>query len=805
MGELARACLASTGNRIMGGSDYHGPTFISCSRSVDEALRNIAAACKLKQMEVLEPLNLPLPEDFQAPIPETPWHVSPQLGCRVRELNPQEPYQLCEVRPDDPEAAFVLRYFMHSKPHNYAIRKIHFIHQPDHTSSFESGIRTIEREADNPVFKPKAEANETLEVRQLRTRTIARWKRCTAPFSPVVINGPNNRTDSFNKAKVLPLWQGTRQDRCASICQSGFTSFGQHHHFHNAAQAGANESTDIGFFGSGIYFTNSARYASMYSNGALILAWVSMREPFPVVNNMNFPNQGEDMRKLKGQGHYQNYNAHYIPVASTRPEAPENMIYYACDKDHHPTWDEYVVFNKQQTLPAFWIELGPDSPEHPLQVAFPMPTPLAIETTQPSSGKSAVYPVETLLLLNSPEDLKKVDQFKRVKISPQFAASTAMLEELSKKLHAVTELDCSESELTNLGLTALCPTLPTGLHTLNLAKCFDLTDAAIRKIAQYFPNLTTLNLEGCRKSTKGISALKNCSKLTSLNLSNSDVKDEELIPLVQALDLTRLDLSWCTNLSDKALSTVVKRCRRLTTLSLRGCRQLTDSWLTDFSPFFLGKHIALTSIDLTECDNITDKGLSSIVNSCPNLSVLDLRLCRQITDIGMDAIARSCKHLTSLNLGDCQQISESALKKVASSCKSLTTLVLLRWEHLTNEGLEAIAVSRPGFTSLSLFGCNQLTDEGLSSLAKACTGLTTLHMGGCSKVSNEGLAVLVGSCPRLTFLDLRGFNQLTDDGLIRIAKACPNLTVLDIEFCPQLTPQTIASVSASLPKAEIMM
>jgi hypothetical protein len=800
MGQLATACLASTGNRIMDGSDYHGPTFINCSRSVGEALKSIAAAFERKQMAVLEPLNPPLPEDFQAPIPETPWHVSPQLGSRVTELKPQEPYQLCEVRPDDPEAAFVMRYFMHSKPSKYAVRKIHFIHQPDHTLSFESGIRIIEREVDNPAYKPRGALEEPIS---LRARTITRWQQCTAPFSPVTIKGPDNKRDSFNKVRVLPLWQGTRQDRCASICQSGFTYFGKHHLFHNAAQAGANKSTDIGFFGSGIYLTNSARYASIYSDGNLILGWVSMREPYPVVNNKSFLNQGDDMGKLQGKGHYQNYNAHYIPVASTRPDEPDNMIYYACDQAHHPVWDEYVVFNKQQTLPCFWIELCLDTPEH----AFPMPTMLAIEATQPSSGKSAGYTVDALLLLNSSEDLKKIEQFKRIKISPQFAKSSALLTELSKKLHAINELDCSESDLTDQGLIALCPALATGLHTLNIAKCFELTDAALRTVAKYFPNLTSLSLEGCRKCTKDIVVLKNCSKLISLNLSNCDLKDEELIPVVLSLPgLTSIDLSWCENLTDKALSTLVKACRGLTTLKLRCCRQLTDAWIADFSPFLgLGKQSSLTSLDLTECIMITDKGLSSLVKSCPALSVLELRGCNHITDLGMNALSRNCKLLTSLNLGDCKEIKEAGLLKVVNSCQRLTTLVLLRWEHLTDVGLEKIAQSRPTLTSLSLFGCNQLTDAGLSQLAKACPGLRTLHVGGCSKISNEGLAVLAGSCPSLTFLDLRGFSQLTDEGLVNIAKKCSNLTVLDIEFCSQLTQPAIAEVSNLLPKAEVRM
>ena len=165
---------------------------------------------------------------------------------------------------------------------------------------------------------------------------------------------------------MLPLWHGT--EHADSICTSGFTFFGKHH-LHPSKLFPVNvpkmESTDIGYFGSGIYFTNSAHYASIYSNGSLFLAWVSMREPYPVVNDVPLPGKGSDMQKLEGQGAYQNYNAHYIPVASVDPKNPKCMVYYPCYKSAQAAWDEYVVFHGSQTLPRFRVELSVDLPTAP--------------------------------------------------------------------------------------------------------------------------------------------------------------------------------------------------------------------------------------------------------------------------------------------------------------------------------------------------------------------------------------------------------------------------------------------------------
>ena len=126
------------------------------------------------------------------------------------------------------------------------------------------------------------------------------------------------------------------------------------------------ENTDVGYFGSGIYFTNSARYAAeIYSDGNLLLAWVTMREPYPVVANAicNLPAKPTDMKKLEGYGAYQNYNAHYIPVVPIDPTHPKCAVYYPCAQSQEPVLDEIVVFQKSQALARFWIELEIDLPK----------------------------------------------------------------------------------------------------------------------------------------------------------------------------------------------------------------------------------------------------------------------------------------------------------------------------------------------------------------------------------------------------------------------------------------------------------
>jgi WD40 repeat protein len=217
--------------------------------------------------------------------------------------------------------------------------------------TFELNLSSIEREAE--TFKSTWSGEPRADQRAL---AIEGWKQATGVFSPFETMEKDGRRRTWKNSKVLPLWHGSSSDKCDSISTSGFVYFGKTSL--GSKQSDDPESTDEGYFGSGIYFTNSARYAGdIYSKGHLMLAWVSMREPFPIVGD---PSQ-TDMKALKGKGAYKHYNAHYIPVVPIDPD-PHCAIYHPCKKGENPACDEIVVFHKSQTLPRFWIELEIELP-----------------------------------------------------------------------------------------------------------------------------------------------------------------------------------------------------------------------------------------------------------------------------------------------------------------------------------------------------------------------------------------------------------------------------------------------------------
>ncbi|MBI3211613.1 MAG: hypothetical protein HYZ47_02875 [Simkania negevensis] len=357
-------------------------------------------------------LLLPIPSDLRSKLPDTntPWNVNPSLFKRLKE-NPSSSslYRKETLSSTDPEWEFVHHYFNHERPENRAIGAIHYIYNSTVTRQFEATVPAIEREAALPTYAPGWEKEEQAP---LRKKVIQRWHTLTAFFSPFSLTG-SSRTDTFTRTKILPLWHGTTEKVCDSIAQTGFTFFGKHKFLQGKTDT---TSTDIGYFGSGIYFTNSAKYAAeIYSNGHLILAWVIMREPFPVVADRPSPSKPTDMVLLEGRGAYQNYNAHYIPVVSVDPTNTKCAVYYPCTDTQTPAWDELVIFQKTQALPRFWIELTVDLPKTPSAKPPSSPTltiAAVLDKIAELLDNESVQQDTTLsqLLETRFEDLGKLDQ-----------------------------------------------------------------------------------------------------------------------------------------------------------------------------------------------------------------------------------------------------------------------------------------------------------------------------------------------------------------------------------------------------------
>ncbi|XP_064643742.1 F-box/LRR-repeat protein 7-like isoform X2 [Lineus longissimus] len=264
--------------------------------------------------------------------------------------------------------------------------------------------------------------------------------------------------------------------------------------------------------------------------------------------------------------------------------------------------------------------------------------------------------------------------------------------------------------------------------------------------------------------------LNGCSRLTDTGLQYIAARCPELI---------KLEILGCHQITNWALFEIVSKCTNLEHLNVSACPSVTCISLTpeasmQSSPL-RSKQILLRHLDLTDCHNLEDSGLTIITSHCTQLLFLYLRRCVKISDIGMQYIANFCPHLRELSICDCRKVTDFGLRELAKLETSLRYL--------------------------SVAKCDKISDVGIKYIAKYCHRLRYMNARGCEAVSDDGVHYLVRSCGRLRSLDI-GKCDITDDGLFSIAENCGQLRKLSVKSCEGISDQGIMAVACSRPQLE---
>jgi hypothetical protein len=100
------------------------------------------------------------------------------------------------------------------------------------------------------------------------------------------------------------------------------------------------------------------------------------------------------------------------------------------------------------------------------------------------------------------------------------------------------------------------------------------TDAAVAQLGEHCSDVKVLSLKDCVNVTdRGLAALNKLSQLHTLNLYRvPDITDAGLQGLCKGLaSLRDLNLLQCARISDKSLVQLAVSCRQLTALNIQDC------------------------------------------------------------------------------------------------------------------------------------------------------------------------------------------------------------------------------------------
>lgn len=326
-----------------------------------------------------------------------------------------------------------------------------------------------------------------------------------------------------------------------------------------------------------------------------------------------------------------------------------------------------------------------------------------------------------------------------------------------KRIERLTLTNCSK--LTDISLRPLIAG-NRSLLALDITGLDQVTNETMMVVADNCLRLQGLNVSNCRRlEDSAIMAIaKSCRHLKRLKFNNCGQLTGNAIMTVAAHSshLLEIDLYGLQNVESSAITALLTSCPQLREMRLAHCSRIDDSAFLDLpnDPEMPISFDALRILDLTDCNELGDKGVERIIQACPRLRNLILAKCRQITDRAVFAITKLGKNLHYIHLGHCARINDVSIEALAKSCNRIRYIDLACCSNLTDNSVMKLA-SLPKLKRIGLVKCAGITDRSIYSLAlgevknnKRVNGISVLervHLSYCTDLTIE-----VRSCRRTT-------------------------------------------------------
>lgn len=211
---------------------------------------------------------------------------------------------------------------------------------------------------------------------------------------------------------------------------------------------------------------------------------------------------------------------------------------------------------------------------------------------------------------------------------------------------------------------------------------------------------------------------------------------------------------------------------------------------------------------------IDDDALEQMGNSHPHLSTLSISHCLLLSDRGFRSFLTGCPHLEKLTLEGLDEISGEnwppapyLMQLKATNCsqfradwiQNLPALRILQLdlENFSDADLNQIETSQ--LWALQFTGMGQITDKGLKPILERNPHLTTISIEHCPQITDASLESLQGRV--LCQLSFAGLPLLTDKGLEALGKL--PLQHLVIQNCPQITGRGLRALQSKGTKVHL--
>ncbi len=282
-------------------------------------------------------------------------------------------------------------------------------------------------------------------------------------------------------------------------------------------------------------------------------------------------------------------------------------------------------------------------------------------------------------------------------------------------------------------------------------------------------SLRSLQLGGARVAPDAWGHLVAASLIVDLDISQVEIEPSAKEALGKALSTWKVESlnvsSWWMNDIDHIVS-VIAGLSKLRTLYANDQLYLSDEHVRT-----LLRMQGIERLSLRLCPKITDAAFVAVAKAT-SLRTIDLTTTR-ITDVGVQALTL-CTGLTSLDLSNCAEITDRSLDAVCASGLVLTELGVAQTKFLNGGGLARLTKRFPDIQALDIGGCSGTDMAGLAAVVKLGK-LRRLTLDGLPVVDNHLLAL--AECKTLKYLSVAGCR--TQSGAV--AKALDSRTDLRVQ------------------------
>ncbi|XP_075165920.1 uncharacterized protein LOC142238220 [Haematobia irritans] len=234
------------------------------------------------------------------------------------------------------------------------------------------------------------------------------------------------------------------------------------------------------------------------------------------------------------------------------------------------------------------------------------------------------------------------------------------------------------------------------LRELCLEDCFRLTDAALTGINISKLELggsacsTSGSLENFNPTAPSSMLEREAMRSSSPQFMKISLRSKAEDDIVRDANRKRaLFAAYELNLVDEASvdGFSIQQLKGLRSLNLKGCNKITDVSLK-----YGLKFIELQKLYLSYCQQISSVGMEALVLNCPSIEVLDLSDCYNINDKSIQLVTAKLSRLRCLHLSGCSQLTEHSLDAIIVNCKRLQTLSVHRCRRMYGDIEDRLAV-----------------------------------------------------------------------------------------------------------------